>query len=73
MNRGKIDIGRVKARFIAEPWWVSCPLCPIHTGFKMTKTHEMAIDWKDKHLFKHHANDGHLLNIERARKDSQRG
>lgn len=68
MNRGKIDIGRVKARFIDKPWWVHCPLCPIHTGFYMATTFDVAITWKDQHLVKCHVDDGRFLMVNRRGK-----
>jgi len=54
MRKSVINIGRVRSRFVAEPWFMWCPLCPTLHGFAMHRTHEIAIDAKDRHLFKHH-------------------
>lgn len=68
MNRGKIDIGRIKgwATVVgadSKPWWASCPHCPTKFGFQSFVSHGDAIDWTDKHLFKFHANDAFIFRV----------
>ncbi len=56
----KIKVGRVGAVNphteiqVAEPWYADCDTCPIAQGFNTFKRHEDAVDWTDRHLFKHH-------------------
>jgi hypothetical protein len=42
MNKNKINVGRVKSRMVDKPWWMHCPLCPIHTGFNFHPSQERA-------------------------------
>lgn len=54
MNKNLINVGRVKFRSIALPWWYHCPLCPTLHGFKFYRSQESAWDATERHLFKHH-------------------
>jgi hypothetical protein len=54
MNKNKINVGRVKSRMVDKPWWMHCPLCPIHTGFNFHPSQERAWDAAERHLFREH-------------------
>ena len=54
MNKNKINVGRVKSMRVSKPWWMHCPICPIHTGFNFYPSQEAAWDAAELHLFKQH-------------------
>ncbi len=54
MNKNKINVGRVKSRRVAKPWWMHCPICPVSTGFNFYASQESAWDAAEMHLFKQH-------------------
>ncbi len=74
MDRGKIDIGRVKMLRANWPWWANCPVCPAMTGLQMFRTFAEAIAWKDAHLVMRHPLEQHIFYVERdGRREVSRG
>lgn len=67
MNRGKIDVGKIRGwaevKGVGPRWWASCPHCPTKIGFAAVYTHGDAMNWVDNHLFKYHAKDSFLFRV----------